>query len=431
MSPTPSPAPTGTIPSLVIRTLLAETEQYIRAAMPRFTQELRTICDIASSSDNAAGLSIMADYLEKRLSALGFTTETITHERGNAVIGILTGSNPSARPLLLLAHHDTVYGEGVTAPPSDIVGSHFFGPGVADMKGGVLQALYALEALREHHHTNFSRILFLSVPDEEIDNRYHTGLLEILCHTYHPFVLTLESARTLGNVVVQRKGVQRYTITAKGVAAHAGAEFHSGKSAVLELAHQMVQFCSLPNLPDGVTVNIGPFKGGTMPNIVADYAEATIEVRFLAKEHLAYVVNRWEACLGKQLVEGVSLSMAPVSGGIPPMELSAHSQIVADCFGKIAELLGHEYYAEVRGGSSDGGNANAHGTDALDGFGAVGHQGHSPEEYIDLAAVPHRAALLAATIMSIADLPLAHAADRPTKHTVLRKDKDTATVLPA
>lgn len=400
-----------------IRTVLTQTEQYVRAAMPRFTKELRTICDIASSSDNTRGLNTMADYLEKRLAALGFTTEIITHERGNAVIGRLAGSNPAARPLLLLARHDTVYGEGVTAPPSAIVGSHFFGPGVADMKGGVLQALYTLEALRKHHHTNFSHIIFLSVPDEEIDNRYHTGLLETLCHTYHPFVLTLESARTLGNVVVQRKGVQRYTITAKGVAAHAGAEFHSGKSAVLELAHQMVQFCSLPNLPDGVTVNIGPLKGGTMPNIVADYAEATIEVRFLAKEHLAYVVNRWEACLGKQLVEGVDLSMVPVSGGIPPMELSAHSQMVADNFGKIASFLGHEYYAEVRGGSSDGGNANAHGTDALDGFGAVGHQGHSPDEYIDLAAVPHKAAILAATIMSIANLPLTRTNDPPPTHT--------------
>ncbi|HEU4966312.1 MAG TPA: M20/M25/M40 family metallo-hydrolase [Candidatus Saccharimonadales bacterium] len=412
-----------------IRTILTQTEQYVRAAMPRFTKELRTICDIASSSDNTIGLNTMADYLEKRLTALGFTTDIITHERGNAVIGVLAGSNPAARPLLLLAHHDTVYGENVTAPPSTIIGNHFFGPGVADMKGGVLQALYTLEALRKHHHTNFSHILFLSVPDEEIDNRYHTGLLETLCHTYHPFVFTLESARTLGNVVVQRKGVQRYTITAKGVAAHAGAEFHSGKSAVLELAHQMVQFCSLPNLPDGVTVNIGPFRGGTMPNIVADYAEATIEVRFLAKEHLAYVVNRWEACLGKQLVEGVDLSMVPVSGGIPPMELSAYSQIVADNFGKIAAFLGHEYYAEVRGGSSDGGNANAHGTDALDGFGAVGHQGHSPDEYIDLAAVPHKAAILAATIMSIADLPLTHSAGMPVKHTAAHKGKDITVAI--
>ncbi|OYV24213.1 MAG: hypothetical protein B7W97_00605 [Mycobacterium sp. 20-66-4] len=78
----------------------------------------------------------------------------------------------------------------------------------------------------------------------------------------------MESARTPGNIVVQRKGVQRYTVTARGVASHAGADHSSGKSAVLELAHQMVQFCTLPNLPHGVTVNIGPFKGGTAPNAV-------------------------------------------------------------------------------------------------------------------------------------------------------------------
>jgi glutamate carboxypeptidase len=388
--------------------IIASAERYMHQAMPRFTAELRQLCNIASASDNPAGLKAMAAYLAKRYAGLGMRVEVIEDERGDAIVAELDGDNPIAQPILLLGHHDTVYSAGVTAPPDTIEGDKFFGPGVADMKGGLLQAIYMLEALQHAGYRDFSTIIFLSVPDEEIDFRYHTSVLRRITDAHQPLVLTLESARTLGNIVVGRKGVQRFKIVAKGVAAHAGAEFAKGRSAVLELAHQMVQFNTLPHLPEGMTINIGPFRGGTHPNVVADYAEAVIESRFMRPEDVEVIIERWNACMAQQLVEGVELSMELLPGRIPPMVLTERGRTIASQIEAALQELGHDFYAEVRGGSSDGGTASDLGLTALDGFGAVGHQGHSPEEYIDLSAVPAKVGLFAATI-TICSAAVAHA----------------------
>lgn len=372
---------------------------YMHQHMQAFLWQLRALCDIASPSNNPAGLKQAAAWLAQRLAQAGMEVTVVAHERGDAVIGKLEGNNPQAQPILLLGHHDTIYFEEVAAPPSIIEGDKFFGPGVSDMKGGLLQSIFAIEALRQHGFNDFSTILFLSVPDEEIDHRYHGAELERLCHTYHPFVLVLENSQTIGNVVVRRKGVQRYEFMARGIPAHAGADFHNGRSAVLELAYQLVRFCTLPALPEGATVNIGPFTGGTLPNIVADYAKATIEMRFLSRTDEQLVLRRWKQLLDDPLVPDVVITMEALQGGIEPMRLTGRSQEVVEHIAMLAHDRGWEFHAETRGGSSDGGSASAMGFDALDGFGAVGHQGHSPEEFLSISSVPHKTALLAAAIM--------------------------------
>jgi len=383
------------------RSLLRATQHFMETELPRFTAELREMCDIDSPSDDPIALKKMAGYLAARLERAGLKAQLISHARGDAVIAELTGNSPQAPTVLLLGHHDTIYMSGAAEPPSIIRGNHFFGPGSADMKGGLLQGIFALEALQLHTRA-FGKIVFLSVPDEEIDDRWQEVLLKDISIAHQPFVLVLESARSIGNVVLKRKGVQRLMLVAKGVPAHAGADIHSGRNAVLELAHQIVQFSTISDLPEGMTVNAGPKYGGSQPNIVPDYAQVIFDVRFLAWEHLEWLLARWHELMRQQLVPGVELSLTALSGGIPPMTATEASKAAARHLATLAQLLGHEYVPETRGGSSDGGNVSSFGFSVLDGLGAVGHQGHSPDEFIDLAAVPEKTALLTGLIAHLA-----------------------------
>lgn len=383
------------------RSVLLATQRFMEAELPRFTTQLREMCDMNSPSDDPVALKKMASHLAMRLERAGLKTQLVPHARGDAVLAELTGDSPHAQTVLLLGHHDTIYMSGAAEPPSVVEGDHFFGPGAADMKGGLLQGIFALEALQRQTRA-FGKIVFLSVPDEEIDNRWHEAFLKDIHTAYQPFVLVLESARSVGNIVLERKGVQWLMLVAKGVSAHAGADIRSGRNAVLELAHQIVQFSTISDLPEGMTINAGPKYGGSQPNIVPDYAQVTFDVRFLAHEHLEWLLERWQMLMRQQLVPGVKLSLTAISGGIPPMNTTEASRAAAQHVATLAQQLDHEYVPETRGGSSDGGNASSWGFSVLDGLGAVGHQGHSPEEFIDLAAVPEKTALLTGLLAHLA-----------------------------
>lgn len=385
------------IPGIVARAT-QETIDFVHAQREDFARELIELLNIASPSRNPVGLNAMAAALASKLRRAGMISTVVEHPAGNAVLGKIEGENPGAGSLLLLGHHDTVYEENVSAPPIEIQGNRLYGPGTIDMKGCLLQAIYALEGLLVRaRYRDFRQITFLSLPDEEIPTRNHMHLIEEVCRE-KPFVLVLEGATRPGNIVIRRKGCAHFKLTARGVSSHAGSNPERGRSAVLEIAHQTVQFCKFNKAIAGISINPAPIGGGALPNVVADFAEVSFDLRFLRDEDRLAIVEQWQECMKRQLVEGVTLTLTTEPRSMPPLEATEASLAMAEKARLLTELLQVVYHPEDRGGASDACIASALGCPTLDAFGAVGSSAHSPNEHLLLSHVPKKAGLLAGMI---------------------------------
>ncbi len=240
------------------------------------------------------------------------------------------------------------------------------------------------------------------MPDEEISSRYHVGLIKQIAREHHPFVLGLEGARSIGNVVTRRKGCMHYRLTAHGVAAHAGSNPESGRNAVLELAHQIVQAQQLMGWREGLTINAGPITGGSRANIVSDFAEILFDLRFLRLEDRLEAESHWSKLLDNHLVPDVKLTLRPDPDWMQPLEATEQSLFMAQQVQLIAEhLLNTPFDPETRGGASDCCTTASEGCPSIDGLGAIGGGAHTAEEYVLLPPIPSRVALLAGLLATL------------------------------
>src|SRR5262249_3615569 len=214
----------------------------------------------------------MASYLAARMSGLKMDATVIEREPwGNDVLGVLRGDGN--QHVLLLGHIDTVYPVGTAAArPLRVEGDTILGPGTCDMKGCILSAVYAIEALLAAGYRSFGELRFLCVSDEEINERHCEDIMQQALHNCQR-ALVVEAARANGDIVSARKGNAWYPLTAHGRSAHAGVEPEKGRNTILELAHQVLQFQSLNKWREGLSVNAGFISGGTLPNVVPDLAQ--------------------------------------------------------------------------------------------------------------------------------------------------------------
>jgi glutamate carboxypeptidase len=341
----------------------------------------------------------MVEHLVPLLCRVGMQTTIVEHPRGNAVLGTVIGDNPDAPVCLLLGHHDTVHPLGVARLRVRSEPEKFYGPGTVDMKAGLLQGIYALEILQQQNYRKFSKILFLSVPDEEVPLRHHVGFIRQLSRE-RPLVLGVEGAKSVGTVVVRRKGCIHYKLTAEGLAAHAGSNPEKGRNAVLELAYQIVQAQqNLMGWREGLTINAGPITGGSLANIVSDFAEIVFDVRFQRPEDRLDTEVRWRELLRKQYVPGVKLTLRSEPHWVEPMVATEKSLALARKAQSIVEgILKTAYEPENRGGASDCCITAIEGCPTIDGLGAIGGGAHTNNEYVLLPPIPARVAFLAGLI---------------------------------
>src|SRR5690348_10012994 len=218
-----------------LQTLVLDVQTYVQKNLAQYIEELRKICLIDSYSYYKPGLDEMATFLAARLHKLGVDVSIIEREKwGNDLIGVLHGDGGGN--VLLLCHTDTVYAGGTAANRSlRIEGDTIYGPGVCDMKGCILSAICAVEALRAIGYRAFGEIRFLCVSDEEINERHCKDLIKQACQNCQG-ALVLEAARANGDIVSARKGNAYYTLTAHGRSAHAGVEPEQGRNSIVELA---------------------------------------------------------------------------------------------------------------------------------------------------------------------------------------------------
>jgi len=369
---------------------------YFESRLDQLVQTIREFVEVESPSDNKVAADRMGALLAEKFVALGGRAHLHPAEVNGDHLQIdFPGSN-SSKPVLLLGHFDTVYSVGtIPTMPCREENGRLYGPGVLDMKAGIALMLSAIEALQAWHGQLPRPVTIFLVSDEEIGSYSSRAITERLAAN-SAVVLVLEpAAGSRGAVKTARKGVGEYTLTVKGIAAHAGLDPGKGHSAILELARQIAVISKLNDLKSGISVNPGLIRGGTRTNVVAAEAVVEIDVRITSKKQAAGLDRKLREL--KPFDRHCKLS---IDGGINrfPMERNAGVVALYRNAQEIAGRVGWKIEEAAVGGGSDGNFTAAMGIPTLDGLGAVGEGAHAIHEHIIISELPRRALLLAGLI---------------------------------
>jgi glutamate carboxypeptidase len=370
--------------------LLPFCERHVDATL----DAIAALVGLESPSTDKAAVDRCGAELVRRLRGAGAEVETIPQDdRGDHLRARVAGTAPGA-PVLILGHFDTVWPIGtLERMPLRRDGDRLHGPGTFDMKAGIALALTAVTALRATN-TPHPPIVMLWTTDEEIGSGTSRQAIEDEARKARA-VLVLEPALPGGALKTARKGCGEFTITAHGVAAHAGLDPGKGASAIHELAAQIAAIERLQDLTRGISVNVGVISGGSRPNVVAAQARAVVDVRAPTREAAVEIDGAIRRL--QPVRPGTRLT---IEGGFerPPMERTpAVSALFARAVG-VAASLGRTLQEGSAGGGSDGNFTAALGVPTLDGLGALGDGAHAAHEHVDVPSLPWRAALLAGLI---------------------------------
>jgi glutamate carboxypeptidase len=368
---------------------------YLSGHRPAMLELLERLVLCESPSGDARGLKEMLTLLSKAFAERSFEPRVLAGKgSGGTLIAMPTARRRHQPHQLILGHCDTVWPVGTLATmPArcDDEGS-FWGPGSYDMKAGLVQGLFAVEALaaagaRPLHVTP----VFCINSDEEVGSHESTRIIVRLARRADRCFVLEPSLGPDGRLKTARKGVGRFSITVRGIAAHAGLDPGKGASAILELSHIIQKLFALNDPDKGITVNVGTIDGGLSPNMVAPESRAAVDVRVPTPDDAHRIERaihslRAETPGTEVIVEG--------SVGRPPMERTPGNRRLWKLAQRGAEELGIEIEQAAAGGGSDG-NTTSLFAPTLDGLGAVGAGAHAANEHLVLHKMVERSALLA------------------------------------
>src|SRR2546429_224287 len=336
----------------------------------------------------------------KEWSKHGTCVERIAQKHRGDLLRITYASGKS-RPsgqLLVLGHYDTVYSSGTLAKmPFRVRGGKAYGPGIFDMKTGIVQALFALQALQHLRRQLPKRLVFLWTSDEEIGSESSRRYFEAEARRSDAVLVLEPSFGPRGLLKTARKGVGEAELIVHGRASHAGLAPEEGINAIHELARQLTRIEKWNDPCRGVTINAGILEGGTRTNVIPERARAVLDLRALRVSDMRSLEVRLHGL--RAIQTGARLEM---TGGFdrPPLERRMSAALFAR-----AQLLAKEMNLPLgecaAGGGSDGNFTAALGVPTLDGLGAVGDGAHSSREHVLINAIPVRAALLAALLATL------------------------------
>ena len=370
--------------------------RYFEAEQDALVRTIREFVEIESPSDDKPAADRMSRFLAERFEAFGGRPRVHPTDTFGNNLQIDFPGREKMKPVLLLGHFDTVYPLGTLANmPCHVTDGRLHGPGVLDMKSGIALMLYAIEALQSWHSGLPRPVTVFLVSDEEVGSSSSRTITEALARE-SAAVLVLEPAAGLrGAVKTARKGVGDYTLTIKGVAAHAGLDPGKGHSAILELARQITTVSKFNDLRAGVSVNPGVIRGGTRTNVIAAEATVEIDVRIKNAKQAATLDRRFRTL--KPFDKHCRLT---IDGGINrmPMERTPGVAALYKKAQAIAKQITWKLEEAAVGGGSDGNFTAGIGIPTLDGMGGVGQGAHAVHEHIVIAELPRRALLLAGMI---------------------------------
>jgi glutamate carboxypeptidase len=373
-----------------------------QARYPEFLEALEAMVNVDCGSYSPEGVNRIADMCEGRFVEHGWEVERRSHagepRLGDLLIGRLRGAG--GPHVLLVGHMDTVFDDGTVAErPFAVDGDVARGPGVSDMKAGLLAGFFATHVLQDVGFDGFGSITYVCNPDEEIGSPSSGPAIRDLAPE-HDAALVLEGARANGDIVSARKGITDYTIRIVGRAAHAGVEPEKGRNAVLQAAHTILAIQGLNGRWPGVTANVGVARGGTRSNVVAERCELQVDLRSPELGSLEEAEAEIERLCAETTVPDMTVQVE-AHGWHRPMEKREGAQRLVDIAVGAASELGFSLRDAATGGASDANTTSSAGTPTIDGLGPVGGDDHGPAEWIDLTSVVPRTALLAAIISRV------------------------------
>jgi len=375
---------------------------WLAAQRPAMLALLEQLVNTDSGSYDKAGVDAVGGHLRRFFESQGVAHERIANERFGDALRAGVGSGPNTT-ILLMGHRDTVFPQGEAARrPFRIEGGRAYGPGVADMKPGLVMNAFVL-AVFEKFGGASAPLVGLFIADEEIGSPSSRGLIETEARRARA-VFNAEPGRPSGALVTGRKGGVFMGMEVTGKAAHSGANFEQGISAIEAIARKIVALHALTDLPHGITVNVGTVRGGQTVNTIAPSAQAEIDLRFLDRAGRDAAMNRIEAIVGTSQVPGTSAKLE-IFGEFLPLVATPEGERLYRHYADCAQALGTVIPAEFTGGCADSGFAASVGAPTLCATGPVGGKAHTPEEYLELDSLVPRAQALALSILRLGQEP--------------------------
>ncbi len=369
---------------------------YLKNSQDQMVSLLSDLTNIDSPSTSKEHLDRFSEALSRAWQEAGASVTVIPQTNNGNHLRVEWGSGKEQ--VLVLGHYDTVWDPGeVSRRPFRLENGKAYGPGAYDMKGGIVETIFAVKALAALGMDPGKRLVVLHNSDEEIGSPSSRSAIEEEAKKSKA-VLVLEPSAQGGALKTWRKGVGMFEVSIKGRAAHAGSDYEKGASAIQEAAKQVMYLHSLTDLKEGTTVNVGIIHGGTRSNVVAEQAYLKVDLRAKTMEAANWVVPK---ILG--LKSGDPRVTVSVKGGLnrPPMERNQKNLALFQLAKAVGLDMGIDLTESGTGGGSDGNFTSALGIPTLDGLGPVGDEAHAPGEYLLTASLPERAAVLAGLLLAI------------------------------
>ncbi|MGR5061676.1 M20 family metallopeptidase [Photobacterium sp. DNB22_13_2] len=365
-----------------------------------YLEELRPLIDVDCGTLTKEGIEVIANQMEQKYVDLGWNVKRV--DCGIAGTGLEVRNKPDAEHIdvMLIGHMDTVFPVGtVAARPMTFDDKRAYGPGVSDMKSGLLNVVYTLRGMDQETLDKLSICVCMN-PDEEIGSLHSEKWLKSVAVNAKN-VLVAEAARADGSLVKARKGMARYRLTFAGKAAHAGNEPQNGRSAITEMANWILAINNLTNFESGTTLNVGVVKGGAGANIVPDHAEAVVDVRFWDNDEYADADAKIRAMAETPFVDGVAITIDREAHK-PSMVPSEKTESLMALVEEAGQEVGINITWQEVGGGSDANLTAVLGIPTLDGLGPAGAGFHSADEYLELETIEPRIQLLKKVLTKIA-----------------------------
>ena len=371
---------------------------YCESELDALVDCLRQAVEIESPSRNKAAIDGMANFFAQEFRKRGAKVQLLNHPTaGSAVVAEFWEGARGTKPILLLGHLDTAWETGSLAEmPYQVRDERAYGPGIYDMKSGIVCGLWAVQALAALKITPPGPVRFFLNADEEVSSIAFRDELLMEARRARA-VLVLEPAAAYGALKTSRKGVGEFQVTVRGRSAHAGINPSGGVNAISELARQIPRIEKLARPKRGLTLNVDVIQGGTRSNVIPELAVARVDVRV-------------PTALDRERIEKKMQALSPIhpeakleiTGGVnrPPLE----RKMALALFRKARELgrqMGLELKEATTGGGSDGNFTAALGIPTLDGLGGTGDGAHARHEHVVISELPQRAALLAALMATL------------------------------
>jgi len=374
--------------------------QLLKPRLPQMLATLRRFVTAESPSLEKAAADRCCGVIATEWIKHGASVERIAQKHRGDLLRITHDSGKPRPPgqLLVLGHYDTVYSTGTLARmPFRVSGGKAYGPGIFDMKAGIVQALFALQALGQSKISLSKRLVFLWTSDEEIGSEASRKTFEAEARRSDAVFVLEPSFGPRGLLKTARRGVGEAKLIAHGRASHAGLAPEEGINAIHELARQLARIEKWNDPRCGVTINAGVIEGGTRTNVIPERARVVLDLRALRVSEMRSLERRLHAL--RPFHRGARLE---ITGGFdrPPLERKMSATLFARAK-SLAKQMNLSLGECTAGGGSDGNFTAALGIPTLDGLGAVGDGAHSSREHVLINAMPARAALLAALLASV------------------------------